>query len=147
MKRILGLYRRYREIISYLVAGGLATVVALGSFWLFFSVIGLEENLSNILSDICATLFAYVTNKVYVFRSKCETWGRFFREMFSFFSARVFAVLFNMIVFWAVNRVCQSLIGLEQDLSAWIAKLAIQVTYIVLNYVLSKLFVFRKKNR
>ena len=150
MQKLLALYKKHREVISYLFFGGLTTLVAISTFALFFQLLKWDENLSNILSDICAILFAYATNKTFVFRSKCKTWKELFREMGAFFASRALTTIICIGLFWAVNLLAYNLLGeFDQETrrlaSGWIAQAVKQVFMIVANYVLSKLFVFRTK--
>ena len=73
IETIKGLYRNYKEIINYLVFGVLATVVNFVSYYIFARIIGIDEVISSGLSWFASVLFAYITNKLYVFDSKTET--------------------------------------------------------------------------
>ena len=138
LETIKELYKKYKEIINYLIFGGLSTVVNIVSYFIFARMIGVEEVISSALSWFCAVLFAYITNKLFVFESKTETRKQFFKEMVSFFSCRIlsgalcdvgiFALMINV---FKINDV--------------IAKIVTQVLVIVLNYVFSKLIIFKKK--
>ena len=76
INKIKGLYSKYREPIDYLFWGVMTTVVSWGSYALFslifqsFLSTSLNVSLSNTLSWVCAVLFAFITNKLFVFRSK-----------------------------------------------------------------------------
>ena len=77
MKKILALYKKYEEIINYLIVGGLTTVVAIGSkLLLLFTILdqknGLELQIAEIISWALAVLFAYITNKKFVFKSNAS---------------------------------------------------------------------------
>ena len=138
-QRGLALWRteRIQELFRYCVIGGLTTLVSFGTLWLFENLLYLEANLANILSILCAVTFAYVTNKLFVFRTHVGSAGALLREAASFFAARGVTMLVEAGGFFALH----SLMHLG---SMW-AKLAISVVVLVLNYVLSKLIIFRKK--
>lgn len=130
---------KYKEIINYIIVGGLTTVVSLGSYYLcvlFFldpSKV-LELQLANIVSWVCAVVFAFLANRKYVFESKNSN---VFQEAFKFVGARVTTLLIDMICM----GVMVSVIGLNDK----IAKLLVQFIVLVLNYVLSKFWVFIQK--
>ena len=71
LEKLLNLFKKYREQIAYLFFGGLTTLVSIGSFSLFYYFILKSNNLaSNVISEIIAITFAYVTNKLFVFNLK-----------------------------------------------------------------------------
>ena len=77
MKKILALYKKYEEIINYLIVGGLTTVVAIGlKLLLLFTILdqtnGLELQIAEIISWFLAVLFAYITNRIFVLYTGIE---------------------------------------------------------------------------
>ncbi len=138
-KVIKGLYFEYKEVINYLVFGGLSTVVNFVSYFIFARIVGIEEVTSSGLSWFCAVLFAYITNKLFVFESKTNNKKDFFKEIVSFFACRVlsgilcdvgtFALMINV---FGINDI--------------IAKIVTQIMVIILNYVFSKVIIFKKKS-
>lgn len=68
--KILNLYKRYKEIINYLFFGGLSTIVNFGSYYVCAKIINIDEVVSSGISWFLAVLFAYVTNKLFVFESR-----------------------------------------------------------------------------
>lgn len=138
MKKIIELYKKYEEIINYLIVGGLTTVVSLGSYYLaVFTVLNpnnaFELQVANIFSWVCAVTFAYFTNRKYVFKSKSKNK---LKEITSFVSSRILTLLMDM----AIMFISVTLLHMNDK----IAKLIVQVVVTVMNYVLSKLFVFKK---
>ncbi|MCD8158457.1 MAG: GtrA family protein [Clostridiales bacterium] len=134
------------EVIRYLFFGGLTTVVSLGSYWLFSYLLSVEGEIStlniqisNFLSWIFAVAFAYITNKIFVFKSKSFKPNFLLREISSFVSARVFSLVVEAV--WLL--VTTTLLGLNDK----IAKLIGQIIVVIINYVLSKLFIFKKKEK
>ena len=132
------LYIKYREIISYLIVGGLTTVVSLVTYYACVLTVldpnhPIELQCANILSWIAAVAFAYVTNRRFVFQSKNK---HMLREAGAFVASRVSTLVMDM----ALMFVMVTLGGLNDK----IAKLAVQVVVTVANYVLSKFFVFHK---
>lgn len=135
--KIKVLFRKYREIISYLIVGGLTTLVSLGSYYgcvLTFldphSPVQLQ--LANVISWIAAVTFAYVTNRKFVFQSHNKA---VVREAGKFFLSRVGTLLLDM----AIMFLTVTVIGMNDK----IAKLIVQVVVTIANYVVSKLVVFR----
>ena len=144
MKKIWNLYKKYEEIINYLVMGGLTTIVAIGSKLLLLATIldqtnGLELQIAEIISWFLAVTFAYVTNRIFVFKSKTSG-SKCIREIFNFFKGRIATQLIQMFIMWFFVTL------LELDSNVWVLvfTLVCQVMQIVLNYVISKLLVFKK---
>ncbi len=144
MKKIWNLYKKYEEIINYLVVGGLTTIVAIGSKLLLLATIldqtnGLELQIAEIISWFLAVTFAYVTNRIFVFKSKTKG-SKCIREIFNFFKGRIVTQIIQMFIMWFFVTL------LELDSNVWVLvfTLVCQVMQIVLNYVISKLLVFKK---
>lgn len=124
--------------------GCATTVVSWGTYGLFEKGLGLGITVANVLSWVCAVSFAYITNKLFVFQSK--SWKReiVVKEFGLFISSRLFTGVVEMVmvplcVYLGMN---QSIFGIEGAVS----KIFISVIVIILNYICSKLFVFKKKN-
>lgn len=139
---------KYKEIIMYLIMGGLTTLVSWGTYMLFVWILPIynEDFLiltANTLSWVFAMTFAYITNKIWVFESK--SWERHFlmKEFGMFASARLLTGIFEVIavpglVWLGCN---QTIFGVEGMLS----KVIVSIIVVLLNYVFSKLFIFRKQ--
>lgn len=153
-----------KEIILYVVFGALTTVVSVVSFWAFktlFSAIGWSGLLSKavdgagwqsvlsllgkdsnyidatLLSWVCSVLFAFFTNKLFVFESKSWKPSVAIKELAAFFSARLFSLGVELVFMF----VAVSLLSINE----MAAKIAVQIIIVILNYVFSKLFIFRRK--
>lgn len=138
MKKIKNLYLKYKEIINYLIFGGLSTVVNFASYYVATRVIGIDEVVSSGISWFCAVLFAYITNKLFVFDSKTNTFKAFIIEMITFFLARVVSgALCDVGTFALMVKVFK--------INDIIAKVVTQIMVIIVNYIFSKLVIFRKK--
>lgn len=140
-KKIKKLYDKYEEIINYLIVGVLTTVVSYGTYLILANLIfpekgPLDIQISNVISWICAVLFAYYTNKKYVFKSSKKGKENFL-EMINFFESRVLTLLVDMGMMYIMVTV--------NEINDSIAKLVVQVVITILNYLLSKILVFRKK--
>ena len=132
------LYLKNKEIINYLIFGALTTVVSFISYYLFARILLIDEVISNALSWFFSVLFAYITNKLFVFESKTFEKKNLFKEIISFFLARILTgILCDVLIFALFVKIFK--------INDIISKLITQVIVIVLNYLFSKLYIFRKK--
>lgn len=138
MEKLKELYIKYKEIILYVIFGGLTTVINYAIYALMV-LLKIDIYTSNIAAWIGAVLFAYLTNRKMVFNSEAKGKKSIFIEILSFYGARVF----SLAVETGLLFVCVSLMGMNE----WITKLVLQVVVIVLNYIFSKFLVFRKKKK
>lgn len=154
-------YRKHREIILYIVFGVLTTAISFVTYYLFrwifpdkdsvpewlrwifslTSVFGADSNtaLPVILSWVCAVTFAFVTNRLFVFRSTAKGFGRVAAETLKFFAARLFTLLVDLVIMFLLV----DLTGITNALYELFAKIVSNIAVLVLNYLLSKLMVFR----
>lgn len=135
-EKMLALYQKYGEMLRYLVIGGLTTLIDIGGFALLHTVLGMHYQLANVLVWVLAVAFAFWGNKVIVFRSKSSEAKTLLREAASFVASRLFTLLFSAVFLYVTVDV----LGWDGTLSKAIST----VVVVVLNYVLSKLMVFRK---
>lgn len=126
-----------KELVLYTIFGNLTFVISIGSYAIFNIAFGINELIANALAWVFAVLFSYVTNKKWVFKAPTPTKTAFFMQMFAFFSGR----FMTLVIEEAIIFVFITLLAYP---SMWV-KLAAQVVVVVLNYVISKLFVFRDK--
>ncbi len=131
------LLKKYRGLILYAVFGALTTVINIAVYALCYRALRLPNVPSNVIAWILAVLFAFVTNKLYVFESKSLDRGTVLRELVSFVSARLATGLLDLAVMFVGVDLLHG-----PDL---VFKVGSNVIVIILNYVLSKLVVFRKK--
>ncbi len=139
MKKIISLYKKHKEIINYLIVGVLTTIVSMGIFYgstLTFldGNDALELQIANVLSWVGSVSFAYVTNRVFVFESKSP---KILKEFVTFVSSRVITLLLDM----GTMFVLATLLHINYNFS----KIVAAVLVVVGNYVISKIFVFRKE--
>lgn len=125
-----------KEIILYLIFGVLATVVNLAIYFLSAKILLVDEVISNVFAWMGSVIFAFVTNKVWVFESRGKSRKEVLREAISFFGFRAISGAFDVGVFALLVKVF-----LWNDA---IVKIGLQVAITILNYVFSKIFVFRK---
>lgn len=151
MKKIKELILKYKELIVYVIFGGLTTVVNLVVFTLSGMALGDERYLvSNVIAWFAAVIFAYITNKLWVFESKSWSIKVLLKEIPSFFAARVLSFLieeFGLYVFvdlLSFNEISLKFLSFEIG-GELIAKVILAVIVVILNYVFSKLVIFKKK--
>ena len=136
MEKIKALVSKYRDIIVYLVFGVLTTAVNYIVYLPCYNVLGLSGSASNAIAWVGAVAFAYLTNKPFVFRSHDWSAKTVIPELTKFVGCRVGSgVLETAIIFLTV------------DLLGWngnVMKLLTSVLVVVLNYIGSKLLVFKK---
>lgn len=133
------LYRKYKELILYGIFGVLTTAVNYGSYAALAHFAGLGVALSNGIAWALSVLFAFVTNKLLVFESRSLRPGRVIRELCSFVACRLASGLLDMGIMVFFTGVAHA-----NDL---IVKLISNGVVILINYVLSKAFVFSRKER
>ncbi|MGB3159966.1 GtrA family protein [Carnobacterium sp.] len=130
------LYERNQEILSYLIFGVLTTLVNFIVFYAFDTVLDIQYLIANALSILASIIFAFFTNKKYVFKSESVTIRAWIKEFFLFCSFRLISAGFDMLSMLL-------LIGVLQWNSN-VAKLATQIIVVFLNYFFSKWFIFKK---
>ena len=142
LKKIWDLYHKYEEIINYLIVGGLTTVISLAvKYGLLFTVLdasdAVELQVSVIVSWILAVAFDYFANRIFVFHSKSK---KYLKEISGFVAGRIATLIMEMFIMWFFV----TLLGLDSNLWVIVWTIVAQVLVIVGNYIISKLFVFKK---
>ena len=128
---------KYKEIMNYLVCGGLSTIVNFVSYFIATRVFGVEEVIGSAISWFCAVLCAYITNKLFVFETKTDTKKAFLKEITSFFAFRVISgILCDVGTFALMVEVFH--------INDIFSKIVTQVMVVILNYIFSKLIIFKK---
>lgn len=129
------LYQKYKQIINYLIAGVLTTIISILSYELFKNVFHIHYLISNVLSWIVAVIFAYYINRIFVFNSKTKNKEKL-KEFINFIACRIATLVIETIVMYLMVDI----IKLNSD----IAKIIAQFITIVLNYIFSKFLTFKK---
>lgn len=137
LDRMCVLRRKYKSVIFYITFGVLTTIINLVLYWLFYDVLKVSNILSNIIAWFGAISVAFLTNKNLVFGS--SSWERktVLREFAKFIVARL-----------ATGGVDLLFMFVTVDLLGWnglIMKMLANVIVIILNYILSRLVVFKNK--
>lgn len=134
---MIKIYKKYEELINYLIIGILTTVVSLATYYLLTITI-LDANnkvylqIANIISWLASVTFAYFTNRKYVFKVKNKS---NIKECLNFYISRISTLLIDMIIMY----IFVSILKFDNK----IVKLVAQVVIIILNYILSKFIVFK----
>lgn len=123
---------KYKEVIMYLIFGILTTVVNIVVYYMMADMLQVHYMISNIVAWFLSVLFAYITNRKYVFESMSN---EIIKEMVSFFGARLATGIMDMAFMWIFVG-----LGLLPD---FVAKVITNVFVIIANYILSKLVVFK----
>lgn len=131
------IYKKYREGITYLIAGGMATVLNIGVFALLTYGFKIDYEISNIIAIIVAILFQYISNKFFVFKSKGNTNQENVKEFVSFISCR----LVTMVMDQGMMKIGVDILKINE----LFMKILVNIIVIIVNYIFSKLIVFKKK--
>lgn len=136
--RFIEIYLKHKEGFNYLIFGFLTTVLNLVIYYLLTNTIlnpniEIELQIANVLSWLVAFLFAYITNRLFVFQSKNDN---VLKEFSKFFLSRISTLILDMIIMFIGVSVLKY--------NDQIIKLISQVLVILSNYILSKIFVFKK---
>lgn len=134
---MIKIYKKYEELINYLIIGILTTIVSLATYYLLTLTV-LDANnkvylqIANIISWLASVTFAYFTNRKYVFKVKNKS---NIKECLNFYISRISTLLIDMIIMY----IFVSILKFDNK----IVKLVAQVVIIILNYILSKFIVFK----
>ena len=143
LKKLADFYREHQEGMRYLVFGALTTLVNILVYAIFAKIIlkGISDekiriNICEIIAFIAGITFAYITNKKYVFKSKTTSFKELFRELTSFVGCRIFTelisiLMMNMSVWFNINDIFMKVVS--------------NIVVIILNFVFSKIIIFKKK--
>ena len=135
METMKTLLKKYEEVISYLFFGGLTTAVNIIAFYLLNTTLGMQYLFANAISIIISILFAFFTNKKYVFKSESKTFSEWLKEFLLFVGFRTVSAFFDMLSMWLLVDFLNT--------DANIAKILTQFIVVVLNYFFSKFFIFK----
>lgn len=139
MELIKKLYKKYEELILYVFFGGLTTVVNIVVYGVCADILNIYYLIANLAAWFLSVLFAYVTNRTWVFKSKKRGAAAILREFGLFVSGRIMSGAGDMLIMF----VCVSLAGLP----GLVAKILANVFVVIFNYVFSKLIIFRKPKK
>lgn len=136
--KITTLYKKYARIIRYFITGVLTTGVSLGTYYLSVITIfdpesGIQLQIANLLSWIASVTFAYITNRIYVFRSNNY---HILQETVAFYFSRIATLFMDMAIMFILVTL--------SDVNDKIAKLIVQFIVMAMNYLISVFWVFKQ---
>lgn len=138
IEQLKKLYEKYRETFWYLVFGGLTTLLNIATFYVLYELLHMDKLLANSIAWIAGVLFAFFTNKIFVFRSEGWDLKKFLWEFLTFVGARLFSGIFdNVFLLFFTEWVFH--------FPAMPIKIISNILVIIMNYVFSKWIVFRKR--
>ncbi len=153
-KPLQKLWYDHESVWMYIIVGGLTTVVSLvfqviptSIFTSIHMASWLNTFLATTISWIAAVTFAFFTNKVYVFKSKTNTRKAFWREFFMFYAARLVTYFLELLIMELGNHYFALVDGEIVTWRSLLVKILAQVIILVVNYVFSKLVVFKKESK
>lgn len=136
MKLLKSLFLKYKELILYVFFGGLTTLVNWAGYWLLADVFHVPYLWATAIAQVLSILFAYVTNRIWVFESKAKGFSAVFWEMVRFFGCRAASFVLDLL--------CMRIGVGGLHINDMVMKLLSNVIVVIVNYVFSKLIVFRK---
>lgn len=138
MNKIKKLFLKYKSLIMYAFFGVCTTLVNWVSYYLLYNIANIPNVPSTVIAWLLAVSFAFITNKLWVFDSRSFKRKVLIHEIWTFMAARLITGLLDVGIMY-----------LTVDVLGWNAtlwKLLSNIIVIILNYVLSKLIVFKKDN-
>ena len=134
LERISYYIKKYESVILYLIFGVLTTLVNFAAYHICYTKLQFPNLVSNTIAWILSVLFAFITNKIWVFKS--FGLSKLAQELFAFITARLFTGFLDTAIMF---------VGVDVLKRNWIiAKIVSSVVVVILNYIFSKLFIFRK---
>lgn len=133
------LYSKYKGIIAYIFFGVCTTLVNVVVYWILAHLVHIDTMPSTIIAWFVAVLFAYLTNRKWVFNSQARNIKAVFKEILSFFSCR----LVTGIIDWLCMFIFVDVAGWNDIIIKFLANL----TVIILNYLASKFVIFKRTEK
>lgn len=131
------IFKKYREIIVYVFFGGLTTLCNIFVYWICAHPLNIDEITSTIIAFVVSVIFAFATNRIWVFHSGARGIKEIAYELCRFFGARLFSGGLDVLIIFVFVT--------HMGFNDMIIKLLSNVMVVILNYIFSKLFVFKKK--
>ena len=144
-ERLKQLWAKYYEQLTYLIFGGLATLLNIVLAMVFRSF-GMPTTLNTVLDNVICILFAYTTNRLWVFKSRSRG-ADALREFGSFIACRLGTMVMDVAVMWLGADLLGPMLIAPERQNLWFlgVKVFSNVLVIVFNYVFSKKIIFIKK--
>ena len=139
LNKLAEFYRNHIEGMRYLVCGALATVVNIAVYSVFYYPFNFSNAISNVIAWVVAAIFAYITNRVIVFKSEVNSQNGLLKEIISFFGCRLLTL-----------GIDQAIMIVTVDKLNWnglLMKILSNIIVIILNFVFSKILIFKKESK
>lgn len=130
-------YEKYKELIMYLIFGVLTTLVNIIVYFIQTDIFNIHYQVSNVIAWFISVTFAFATNKTFVFKSKKELKKDKFKEFISFYLFRVISLFIDLITMYILVDLL-----LVDDM---VSKILSNVIVVIVNYVFSKMIIFKDK--
>ena len=137
LNKIISLLKK--ESIKYIIIGGCTTAVNFIFFALLYNILGLELNLSNIIAISVSIIFAFFANKLIVFSSRFESYKKTMKEFIGFIGGRLITMVLEIVGVWLLVSIL--------TFNEYLSKIFINIIVLMLNFVISKFFVFKNKSK
>lgn len=129
-------YKKNKEVLLYLFFGVLAFLVSILTYALFNVLLGMNELLANLLSWIITVFFAFITNSIWVFQADISGVKKFIDQMGAFYGGRIITLVIEEVILFVFISM--------MNFPSMLIKVVAQIIVILLNYIISKLLVFKK---
>lgn len=136
LARINGFMRKYKQPILYILFGVFTTIVNIVVYCVLTDALAVHYLVSNVMAWIVSVMFAFVTNKLWVFESQTWIGMSALIEMANFFLSRVATGVMDMLFMWVLVDVIV--------VDEMVAKVSVNILVIIANYLASKLWIFRR---
>lgn len=134
----MNILKKYKETIMYLTFGVFTVVVNIFVYAFLTRITKLDFMLSNCIAWVAAVLFAYITNKFFVFESKDIKINFLIKEFSSFVSCRLLSGIMEMVIMYIMIDI--------MFMNDFVVKIFTNILVIILNYILSKLVIFKERH-
>lgn len=137
LKKLADWYRKHQEAMRYLIFGALTTLVNIIVYAICYYMLQINNATSNVIAWILGATFAYITNRLYVFDSKVTTKIELLREAIYFYACRFLTL--------AIDEGIMILTVDKWGWNALLMKIIANIVVIILNFIFSKILIFKKK--
>lgn len=139
MNMILELLKKYKGLILYAIFGVLTTLVNIGAYYICFNIAEILNVPSTIIAWLLAVVFAFITNKLWVFDSKSFEKKTVLHELWTFFACRIATGVLDVVIMYLAVDV------MTMNSTLW--KLISNIIVIIINYFFSKLVIFNNRGK
>ena len=136
MNNIIKIISRYKSVILYLFFGGCTTIINVVSYWILAHGIQINVMISTVIAWFNAVIFAFITNRKWVFESEVRLHKEILKELFAFFVCRITTGMVDFLCMFVFVDILKA-----YDL---LVKILANIVVIIFNYIASKWFIFRK---